>query len=179
MTPRRRYDRRRPLSAILTATNGDLTAKAVRNTCGIGSVVAQRVFARLDALGLTARQGPRRQRVLTVSLEEALARVGTETVDDLPRVRGANEAHTYADVLRVEDDPHGLFAPGAEFQTLSVLPLTPNVQVTSAWLDGVRMTRYRYRQRVAQYITAGGVLVEVAADEPARPPVRRDVGWPR
>jgi hypothetical protein len=179
---RHRHDPHRRLADILTATDGCLEEQAIRRL-GIGGDIVRRIYAQLDALHLTARvpnRAGRLSRVLVVPLPEAVQRVGDVTVAYLPRVRRANTEHETRDVMRVIDDPHGLFTPGSEIRTVQVLPVA--WKVTAAWLDGVRFVRYRDGQRLGEYITRGGLPVPVPAadvDTPARPPVRKYQGWPR
>ena len=107
----------------MASTQGEVTQSALRNA-GLSGKRAQQVVRTLDALALTKRDGPRGGRRLAIPLPEAL-----HVVRDLdaPLYAGNGIAHDVPvrNVVVMQYDPSGLFAPGARFPKIQVLVSDP------------------------------------------------------
>jgi len=146
------------LADILSACNGDVQEKSLR-AAGVSATGVRFVVKTLDALGLTRRVGSRKKRVLTVTLAEAIARVGDGVLPP-PRERAAmrrrNCERAYdtdaENVMRVLYDPLGIFDSSRfELPEEQVLPRKWRKDDKDQWAIGTRFLRLRNGEEAGVY----------------------------
>lgn len=153
--PKRRNLTLKRLADIIIASHGNLMEKTLR-ACGVSGDGVRYVVTTLDDLGLTARAGPRKQRVLAVPLAEAVRRVGDRELPP-PKARVVTCAYETGavNVLRVLHDPAGLFRQGAEFPEDQVLPRKWRKDAPGQWEAGTRFQRVYNGELAGVYVYDG------------------------